>query len=314
MPLTLGKEKLVPTSAIRELARGSFEHLTLELDDAIAEHASLFAGGTDAEVARIATFNDRVVVGTSDGRVLSASYKREENGITFGLPESVDVPVVDGSNAQEYVNRFMMDVVNSILSGTPEEKKESVLALMNLSESVEGPADEGKDLATLVSDIISAVPPWKAAFRENFDVVKSQVGESTKLPAIEAKYRPLVDGSIPEERFYLYLEPARRDLSVVADRLNVAEEKIKAAYLPYAEAVSNDSVSGSDPEAVKEFAVFSEGVMQEVHDLREHARLAIENEQCAMCIGQVHDAIAESLTDYEIATSFIETMAARFAA
>lgn len=310
MPFNLSKEKLVPTAAIRELTNGSFEHFTLKMDDAIAENAEMFGGSEKVSVARLATFSDRVVVGTSDGRVLSSSYTDDDNGIRFGIPEHVDVPVVDTSNAGDYVNKFMMDAVNALLMGSPETQKESVLALMNLQESVQFD-DEGRDLASLVNDILTALPDWKAAYRQNIESIKANVSdviESVVASQIESKYAPLYNGTMPEERFHLYLESARKDLSVVADRLLAAENKISTAYSPFAQNVSDKS------DAIKEFAVFSEGVMQEVHDLREHARIAIENEQCAMCIGQIHDALAESLTDYEIATSFIEKMATRFAA
>lgn len=305
MPLILGKEKLVPTAVIRELTHGSFEHLSLKIDDAIAENASLFVGGSGIEVARIATFTDRVIVGASDGRVFSAPYIEEVGDIRIGHPEQIDVPVVDNSNAGEYINRFMMDVVNSLLTGKPDAQKESIVALMNLQEST-GSTEELKDLTTLVSEIVAAVPAWKAAFRENIDAVMAHINPPSD-PPIEVKYRPLYDGSLPEEKFPAYLEPAKRDLAVITSRLSTLEDKVTAVY---SNLVGEKTVS----EAQAEFALFSEGVLQEVHDLREHARIAIENEQCAMCVGQIHDVLAESLPDYEIATSFIEKMAPRFAA
>ena len=305
-------EKFVPTEAIRDLSRGSFEHLTLRIDDAIEEGASHFVGEDKVELARVATFSDRVIVGSSDGRYFSTPFKDDGEKITFGIPESMDVPTVDASNASSYINKFVYKTVDALLTGTPEAQKESIVALLDLDESMG--VGEGKDLAALVVDIISAIPAWKAAFRENIDNILGQLSDVKTESAIEVKYAPLYNGTIPEERFHLYLEGARSDLQAVFDRLNSAETKVERAYLPFVEEIKNNMVDEQSLDTVHEFALFSEGVMEEIHDLREHVKLAIENERCAMCLGQIHDAIAESLTEYEIASAFVEHMASRFVA
>ena len=171
----------------------------------------------------------------------------------------------------------------------------------------------------MVVNIISSSPPWKKAYRENVDAIKAQIRDllsARPAVAIESKYTPLYDGSIPEDRFHLYLEPARNDLSVVMSRLTATESRIESSYLPFAEKIAKEDISDKEELAtIREFTSFAEGVMgEEVHDLREHVRLAVENEQCAMCLGQIHDALAESLMDYEAAGLFVEYMATRFSA
>lgn len=315
MPFRVSTDKMVPAEALRELTLGSFEHQALRLDDAIAENAELFLGDTKADLARLATFKDRVVVGTSDGRYFSAWYEDNQTQIRFGLPESIFVPTVDVNNVKEYVSESLFKIVDSLVKGLKTEGKDGIVNLLSLKESVD---DSAKDLASLVYDIVSNDADWKVAYREHRDTIVNQLGgvvENISAAHIETKYVPLYDGTLPEDKFNMYLDPARRDLNIVAGRLETLENKVEVAYLPFIEEVNKDkSLSNEEKDTVEQFVSFASGLLAEVHDLREHVKIAVENEQCAMCLGQIHDAIAESLSDYEIAGSFIEQLATRFAA
>jgi hypothetical protein len=312
MPVKISSEKLVPTDAISELTKGSFEHLSLRLDDAVVENSSLFVGKDEVDVARIATFKDRVIIGTADGRYISAKYEDVDGKIKFGAMEALDVPLVDTSNVSEYVEDYIGRIVESLMVGNKSDGQNRIVALMNLQESVE---DNSTDLATLVYDIVSEVPVWKQAYRENVHSIKSALGkiiESIEKSQPEVKYMPLYDGTLPEERFSLYLEPARRDLGAVGERLSTLESKVEKTYLPFIEIAKSAVLEGDEKETMDQFITFAEGLNAEVHSLREHIKIAVENEQCAMCLGQIHDAVASNLSDYEIAGSFVEHMAKLF--
>lgn len=312
MPFKVSSEKLVTTEALRDLTQGSYEHLSLRLDDAILENSKFFTGDVKSDVARIATFKDRVVVGTSDGRYLSARYEDVDGQIHFGGPETLDVPMVDSVNVSEYVDSYVDKIVNSLMIGDKDEGKEQILALINLKESVD---DNSTDLASLVFDIVSGDSDWKRAYRENLSSIRGQLGniaESIDNAQIEVKYSPLYNGTLPEEKFHLYLEPAKKDLGVIGSRLSTLENKVESVYLPFVEIANSTVLEGDDKDTVSQFVGFAEGLTSEIHDLREHVKIAVENEQCAMCLGQIHDAIADNLTDYEIAGSFVEHMATLF--
>lgn len=305
------KNKLIPTEAIRELTKGSFEHLSFRLDDAISENSELFS--KNGEVAKIATFGDRVIVGTEDGKYFSSIYEDVDGKITLHPPQAVDVPVVDGTNIDNYINTFTMKVVDSIINGDIESQKEGILALASLSESIETEFDRSLD--ELVREIVHSRNEWKIAYTQQRESIKNVVSDLVELiekNEIEAKYIPLYDGTIPEEKFPSYLDMIRKDLGVVAARLSAVEERTEKAYLPFVEMVKKAELSKDEKSTVEQFIKFSDGFSAEIHDLREHVALAIKHENCAMCIGQIHDTIAESLTDYELAGSFIERMASKF--
>src|SRR5580698_8936313 len=117
MPLKISADNMVPTEAIRNLTHGSFEHLSLRLDDAIAENADLFLGGQKSTVAKIATFKEHVIVGTADGRYFACPYRDDHGTIAFAMPEAIDVPLIDNNNVKEYYNDTLGNIVDSLMTG-----------------------------------------------------------------------------------------------------------------------------------------------------------------------------------------------------
>lgn len=309
MTASFNKKRLIPTENLRELTRNSMEHLHLRIDDALSESVESFVGGEPAELSRLATFSDYVIAGTDDGRYFRAAYVDSGQQIKFTDVTPVEIPVVDASNYQQYIESFTGSLVESLLAGKTDVTQ--LVSLMTLDESVE----ELKDLAALVSDIVKGLPKWKSVYKEQRNTIINQIGEAIDLingTALEPKYSPLYDGSIPEENFYQYLDIARRDCETIEARLKATEAKVESAYLPFSEKISKSNMAVEDKETVQQFIAFADGLSGEIHALREHVRLAVENEQCAMCLGQIYDTIAESLNDYEIAGSFVERMAVRF--
>ena len=306
------QNRMIPTDSLRSLAQGSMEHLTLRIDDAIAENVTAFIGENDAQVARVATFDGYVVVGAEDGRYFNAKYEDKAGSITFSDIIQIDVPVIDSENISEYVNRLAYDAASSLMEG--KLSVDEIVALMTIDESFDD--EEDSDLASMVAGIIESMSPWKVVFNDQRDTIISQVGsvaESIKNSELTVKYTSLYDGSLPEERFHEFLGLARSDCAMVGKRLEALEARIDQAYIPFAEKFDDSkTLSAEDKDTVGQFISFSEGVAEEVHDLREHVRIAVDNEQCAMCLGQIYDRIAESLTDYEIAGSFVECMSTRF--
>ena len=311
MPYKIPQDKLVPTEAIRELTRGSFEHLSLRIDDEIQtlSESATFDHGRRINLARVATFRDKVVVGTNTGEYYSVKYEDTGDRIKFGTPEPMHVPVLDRTNTNDYVQEFTMKAVDSIIAGKMDV--ESLVALMNLKESID---DNMTDLTTIVTGILASDSPWKSAYKVNYKTIRDHVGDLDNT-VIETKYSPLYDGTLEEEKFAMYLEPARRDLGVIFDRLTSVEEGVDASVGPFVESINRTkSTNSTDVETIKEFREFADGVVGEIHNLREHVKIAIEHEQCAMCLGQIHDAIANSLADYELAGAFVQNMASQFAA
>lgn len=304
-------DKLVPVEAIQRHAAGSYEHLSLRIDEAIQDARSTIVGNSDCRVARIATFPSHVFVGTDDGRYFRVRYENVNEGIHIHEAEQLDVPVVDKGALPDYVSRFALGVVDAILSG--EGAKERVLDLYALKEAAESIYED--DLATIVDRLIKAARPWRRIFGEQKEAIRSQIAdvfESISAQRVERKYFPLYDGTIPEEKFGSYKNSVASDLTAVANRLEHVQKRAEGTYLPFVEALVKLPRTDEEQEVLGQFTTFADDYLEDLQVLRDHVAFALKNEGCVMCLGQIHDALAEAITDYEIAGAFIERMAGRF--
>jgi len=305
--------KMVPADVLREMSRGSFEHLSFRIDESISENRHMFVGKRDVDVARLATFPAYVLVGSEDGEYFKAKYEQVDGRIKLGLPEKLDVPVIDAGNTDEYIRNFALSAVDSILAGNVTESRERLLAIVKMEEAVETGAES---LTSIVSGHVNDRDrPWRSIYSEQKDAIQDQIKdliESIKSNKLDSKYVPLYDGSIPEEKFESYRDAVTMDLGVVAERLESTQMKAETAFIPFSEAMSSISRTPEDDQVLKQFEWFANDYFEDLQELREHLSFAMKNEQCVMCLGQIHDAIVESLTDYEIAGFFVQHMATRF--
>ena len=309
----MSSEKMVPMDVIRELSRGSFEHLSVRLDGAIEENRHMFAGKREVDLARLATFPARVIVGTADGEYFSARFEDIEGRIKLELPERLDVPVLDKSNTKELTRQYSLGAVDAILAGNQAESRERLAALVKLQESAE------EKVESLTSAVFNHVNDrsrfWRDVYAGQKEAIEEQMRGFVDTLAenkIDPKYYPLYDGTIPEEKFESYRDAISMDLAIVSERLEKIHSGAESAYIPYAEAVANIVRTPDEDDVLKQFDAFSEDYFHDLHALREYVAFGLKNEECVMCLGQIHDAIAESLTDYEVAGSFVKMMASQF--
>lgn len=306
-------QKMVPVDVLRELARGSFEHLSVRLDDTITENKHMFVGKREVDVTRVATFPSYVLVGSEDGTYYKAKYEDKDGRIKLGLPEKLDVPVVESSNADDYVRQFALSAVDAILAGNLQESREQLMAIVKLEESVETGAESLTDI--VINHVNNAGRMWRTTYNEQKEAIKAEiaeVAESISRRSLDTKYTPLYDGSIPEEKFESYRDAVTMDLGVVADRMEQVQTAAETAFLPFSESIANVTRTTEDDQVLQQFDSFANDYFEDLQEAREHLAFALKNEECVMCLGQIHDALAESLTDYEIAGTFVEYMAKRF--
>ena len=305
------QEKLVPVDVVRQLANGSFEHLSVRIDEAVERSRGMFVGEDDAQVARIATFPQYVVVGSSDGRYFRAPYEDVGGDIKILLPEQIDVPLVDEGNAIDFIKQYAISTVDAILSDNKEETRERILSLLSLHESVE---DE-RDVADEVVKLLSSNREWRSLYSEQRSEIAEQISDllgAIRDRQIDPKYSPLYNGTIPEEKFENYREVVTSGLSLVADKLEKIQTVAESAFYPFCEAIEGADKTSEEERTISKFVSFSEDFIEDIQSLREHVAFAINNEKCVMCIAQVHDAVAESLYDFDVVGSFIEKMASNF--
>jgi len=301
--------RIVSVDAIKTLIEGSHEHLGVALDEALHKSRSVFAKDSE-EVTRMATFSDRMIVGTSSGDYFSVKFEHNNGELTLLSPEKVDVPVVSSSNATKSVKEFSLSAVDALMS----ESKDAVgkiLVLADLQEQQQ--VSEARDYPAEAQAAVTSGRPWREALSTQWKEISRQVVdrlESIRGAALEAKYKPMYEtDEIPEEKFETYRGMAESDLGVLAERLRALHEAVEAAYLPFKDSISKDELDESEEDVLSHFCFFSEDLISDLAEIRSLVADTIENEQCVMCLGQVYDTIAESLTDCEIAGSFVQRMA-----
>lgn len=302
------KEKMVPVDVMRDLTRGSFEHLSQRIKLAVSENRELFSDKRSVQVDSIATFPGYVLVGTAEGNYYRSKYEDVDGNIRLAVPEKIDVPVVDAGNAKQFSRQYAMGVVDSILSGTKEESVERVLAYLDLTESVN---TTPPGIADIVFEHVRQARPWRSLYNEQKQEIVGSLKEAAEVlrsQKISPKYAPLYDGTIPEEKFENYRSEVVNNLSVASERLERAQTKAEMVYYPFFESLQNTTRTPEEDQVLGQFSSFAEDFFEDIQDLREYVSNGLKNEQCVMCLGQVHDAVAESLTDYEIAGTFVERM------
>ena len=302
--------RIVSVDAIRNLIEGSHEHLGAALDEAIVDNHVIFAT-LDEEVTRMATFDDHVVVGTSRGLYFSVKFEHNNGELKLLAPEKIDVPVVSSSNAAKSVKEFSLSAVDALMSENTTNAVGRILALADLQEQRQ--VSESRDYPGEAAAAVTSGRPWRQALSSQWKEISRQIVdklESIRGGALEPKYKPMYESDlIPEEEFESYRGAATNDLGVLADRLRTLHEAVESAYLTFRDSINKDELDEAEEDVLSHFCFFSEDLMEDLGEIRSLVADTLENEQCVMCLGQVYDTIAESLTDCEIAGSFVQRMA-----
>lgn len=307
------EDKIVPVEAIQKLVEGSYEQLTSRLDEAVQASRSLFTEG-DEEVARLATFRNRVIVGTAEGSYFEVKFESKDGDIVFGEPQQLDVPVVSSSNAARSLRDYSLSIVDSLMSEGVGGAGGKLLQLASLQEQKQ--VELARDYVGETLAALSDGRPWRQVFAEQKDEIRRQIVdvlESIRENSFDAKYKPMYEtDEIPEEKFEDYREMAESDLALVADRLEQVHRAVESVYLPFIESVGDAELDEGETEVLSHFCFFAEDLSEDLKEVRGIVSDALANEQCVMCLGHIYDSIAESLPSYEMATSFVERMVGAF--
>jgi len=304
------KEKVVPLSVVKKLVEGSYEQLISRIDAAIEEQRSIFVGDSDTEVARLATFADRVVVGTATGEYFEAKLTQADGSMGLTEAKQLDVPVVDSTNAAKAVRDYTLSAVDAILSEDADVATGRILELVSLHEQKQ--VESARDFSGEIAAGLAGKRRWREIYAEQQEEIHRQVVdclEAISSEQLEAKYTPLYEtDDIPEENFELYRDGVMADLSVVSDRLEAVHSQTESSYLPFIESLSETEIPESEQEVLQHFCTFAEDLMDDLSGLRGVLSDAVQNEECVMCLGHIYDSIAEALASYEIAGRFVERM------
>lgn len=309
------REAMIPLDEVQRLMEGSFEQMAALLDGAVEKSRTLFvAEGSDEDVARVATFPGRVIVGTSGGHYFEAVFVEKDGDIVIESAEPYEVRVVDQGNAAEYVREYTMSTVDALLSEDASVAKERLLALASLQEEHTEQAEV--DYSDEVVEHLSAARPWRHVYSDQNKDIRRQVVDQLEAigkAQLEAKYKPLYEtDDIPEENFEDYRELVNTDLRAISSRFEKVQHAVEAAYIPFAESINVDDLTEEEDEVIGHFKFFAEDLIEDLQELRQLVAEAAQNEHCVMCLGHIYDSLTESLADYEIAGAFVERMVQAF--
>ena len=307
------EDKIVPAEAIRAMVEGSYEQLTYRLDEAVEENRSLFTEGNE-DVARVATFRDKIIVGTSEGSYFEAKFESKDGNIVFLGLSQLDVPVVSSTNAAKSLRDYSLGIVDALMSEGISGSVDRILQLASLQEQSQ--VELARDYTGEVMAALSEGRPWRQVFAEQADEIRRQIVDvlgSIHENSFEAKYKPLYEtDEIPEEKFESYRSSAEEDLGLVLDRLEQVHHAAELVYFPFIESVGDANLDEEEAETLSHFCFFAEDLIEDLQEVRGIVSDALVNEQCVMCLGHIYDSIAESLVSYEMAASFIERMVGAF--
>jgi hypothetical protein len=312
--ISLIREKMLPLDEAQRLIEGSFEQLAVRLDEAVQENRSLFVGESNSEVTRLATFPGRVVVAVSDGRYFEAKYSDKDGSLVIENAKAMDVPVIDSSNAADFVRSYTLSAVDAILSEDTGAALTKILALSGLQEDQQTQAE--RDYIEEVSALLQRHGVWRTMFAEQPDDLRRQVVdklEAIREAQLDSKYKPLYEtDDIPEEKFEDYRDLVVGDLHIIAERLETAQHNAEKAYLPFVEAMSEAELEEEEAATLGEFSAFAEDYIGDLQEMRELIVDALKNEQCVSCLGHIYDQFTEALNDLEVASAFVERMSNAF--
>jgi len=306
------EDKIVPIEVVRSMVDGSYEQLTYRLDEAVGENRHLFTSGSE-DIARVATFKDKIIVGTAEGSYYEVKFESKDGDIVFGEFSQLDIPVVSTSNAAKSLRDYSLGIVDSLMS-EGSGAVDRILQLASLQEQAQ--VELARDYVGETLAALAEGRPWRQVFAEEQDEIRRQIIDvlgSIHENAFEAKYKPLYEtDDIPEEQFENYRANAETDLGLVLERLELVHRAAEAAYLPFIESVGDADLEADETNVLSHFCFFSEDLIEDLQEVRGIVSDALVNEQCVMCLGHIYDSIAESLVSYEMATSFIERMVGAF--
>jgi hypothetical protein len=307
------EDKIVPVEAIQKLVEGSYEQLTGRLDEAVEASRSVFTD-TDEDIARLATFRNRVVVGTAGGAYYEAKFESKDGVIVIGEAKQLDVPVISSTNAARSIRDYSLSIVDALMSEGTEGAGGQMIQLASLQEQKQ--VEMARDYVGETLAALSEGRPWRQVFAEQSDEIRRQIVdvlESINENSLDAKYKPLYEtDEIPEEKFEDYREMAETDLRLAAERMEQVHHTVESVYFPFIESVGDADLEEDESNVLSHFCFFAEDLVEDLQEVRSIVSDALVNEQCVMCLGHIYDSIAESLSSYEMAASFVERMVGAF--
>jgi hypothetical protein len=299
--------RFIPTDEIRNLTRGSYEHLISQLGKAVQTQCeSLF--GSECQTHLLGTFNGYAMVASSEGQCRRIKYESSTGGdIRFVKIEIVEVPSYEEEDLGEFLEDEASRVIALFNKGSLSEATDKLRGLA----SVAGSWQKGPQEADLVETWVNSLTqerPWQRLYEAKKDRIHRSVWEGLRAvedDLLHPKFRKLYDGTISQDDLEGYRDLVVDDFTPVQLRINLLAEKVQEAY-----AVIRSTVNES--ESVSTFTSFSEDLLEDFARISTIAMESPTQVRRVDQLGRLHDKLVERISTMEIASLFVSQMADRF--
>ncbi len=299
--------RFIPTDEIRNLTRGSYEHLISQLGEATqAQCETLF--GSECQTHLLGTFNGYAVVASSEGQCRRIKYEHSTGGdIRFVKVETIEVPSYEEEDLGDFLEVEASRVIDLFNKGSLSEAGAKLRGLASVAGSWKQGPQESDLVETWVTSL-SQERPWQRLYESKKDRIHRSVWEGLRAvedDLLHPKFRKLYDGTILQDDLEGYRDLVVDDFTPVQLRITALAEKVQNAYTVIRGIVS-------ESESVNTFTSFSEDLLE---DFARSSTIATESPTQVRRVdqlGRLHDKLVERISTMEIASLFVSQMADRF--
>jgi hypothetical protein len=290
--------RFFPTEAVRHLTRGSFERLIAKLEEALQDYP-LFEGASSYVLG---TFSGHAIVASDEGACARVKYEDLGDTIEVLEHELVELKSYDTSEVSEFLEDESRKVLDLWTRGRLTEATERLRSLVEVSDKVE-PVSES-DLMQSWLQTLTQDRPWTTLLDEKRGEIEGALAETTRI-GLHRKFHRLYDGSTSKKDLEPYRGLVTSDLGDLKESLTTLIRNTQNA----SETASAQAARFEAGNAVSALVAFSEDLLEDLARIDRIASEATKHVSDVANLSQLHDLIEARLTDAQIATDFVDTLA-----
>jgi hypothetical protein len=304
--------QLVPAEEVRKLLKGSHEHTSSKIEDAVQRDRVRIFGEDVGSVKVLGTFPGHAVVAATPGKFARIKFEEAQNGtMRIVAHELLKVPFITNEN----VDAFLLGEAKALVESWSKGDSQSVLDLARgilpfVQEKTQ--QSEAQVVESLVLGI-KADRAWKKLYSERADEIKKFVrSEMVELDKakLNSKFERLYSGELDVSEADGYRDLVQSDLSYIGTRIGALEELVSAT-VESVEKVGEKIAEGDDRDTLVTFLSFSEDLGLDLQNLNVVVAEAARQINEVASLGRLYDALAEEFYHYEVAGRFVEQMAGK---
>jgi hypothetical protein len=297
---------IVPTEVVRKYLAGSFEEISLRVEQAVSREPGRVFGEDGGAIKVVGTFGGYAIVVNSKAQFVKVMYEVANSGefMIVGV-EKLAIPVYD---TPEKVRGFLRSeastVVESFYHGDYDGALERVVQIMRTMDGTAAYSD-AQVVANMI-EVAQAPREWKVKLG-----VKS-LGETIEVPEYEAKFSKINDGSVPAEKLEGYRAIVAADLKNLTDRMGATKVTVEEAFASLTNLIDTYPELAVE-ESVAEIKAFINDLSADLIGAQASVTEALTGISSIPALSELYDVLAEGLNRQEVAGRYISLAVANLA-